>query len=144
MFGSQAIPSKDDALPGRPDSMPVPDAHCQQASPHAAVSRRPRSSAVQDGLLLGRRKIFWQIPASTACGWLRSRAHAEPTYQEVCTGMTGHNEVVLVIFVEGNQLRRSPQSVLGESITQGMRQGHDSGTQCRSVSPSTKISAAPR
>ncbi len=131
-----AIPSADDALPGRAGRMPIPDAHF--------VSKHRISDPFPDGLdravfgmgcFWGAEKKFWQQPGvySTAVGYA-SGPTPNPTYREVCTGQTGHNEVVLVVF--------DPQIVTYDDLlkvfwenhdpTQGMRQGNDAGTQYRS------------
>lgn len=131
-----AIPSADDALPGRAERMPIPDAHF--------VNKHRISDPFPDGLdravfgmgcFWGAEKKFWHQPGvySTAVGYA-SGPTPNPTYREVCTGQTGHNEVVLVVF--------DPQIVTYDDLlkvfwenhdpTQGMRQGNDAGTQYRS------------
>ena len=131
-----AIPSADDALPGRAERMPIPDAHF--------VNKHRISDPFPDGLdravfgmgcFWGAEKTFWHQPGvySTAVGYA-SGPTPNPTYREVCTGQTGHNEVVLVVF--------DPQIVTYDDLlkvfwenhdpTQGMRQGNDAGTQYRS------------
>ena len=130
MFGKSAqMPSKTNALPGRTERMPVPDLHF--------VNGRRIVEPFPDGFekaLLGM-GCFWQLDDvnSTAVGYAAGFT-PNPTYREVCTGMTGHNEVVLVVF----DPKRIPYESLLRTFwenhdpTQGMRQGHDAGTQYRS------------
>jgi peptide-methionine (S)-S-oxide reductase len=137
MFGKpKTIPSKDDALPGRPDSMPVPDAHF--VNNHRLTPPFPDGLAravFGMGCFWGAEKIFWQLPGvySTAVGYAAGHT-PNPTYREVCTGMTGHNEVVLVVFDPKEINYDDLLKVFWENHdpTQGMRQGHDTGTQYRS------------
>jgi peptide-methionine (S)-S-oxide reductase len=137
MFGKpKTIPSRDDALPGRPDRMPVPDAHF--VNKHRLTPPFPDGLAralFGMGCFWGAEKMFWQLPGvySTAVGYAAGHT-PNPTYQEVCTGMTGHNEVVLVIFDPKEISYDDLLKVFWENHdpTQGMRQGHDAGTQYRS------------
>lgn len=124
------------ALPGRAEAMPVPEQHAVLGS----VLQPPFPASLEwamfgMGCFWGAEKKFWQTAGvySTAVGYAGGLT-ANPTYQEVCSGRTGHNEVVLVIF-DPRQL--SYQSLLrvfwqGHNPTQGMRQGNDIGTQYRS------------
>ena len=137
MFGKSAqMPSKTKALPGRNERMPAPDLHY--------VNHRRIVAPFPDGLekalfgmgcFWGAERKFWQLDDvySTAVGYAAGLT-PNPTYREVCTGMTGHNEVVLVVF---DPKRLSYESLLrtfweNHDPTQGMRQGHDAGTQYRS------------
>lgn len=139
MFGlarKNRMPEADEALPGRSNRMPVPTAHF--------VNGNSLTGPFPDGLELamfgmgcfwGAEKRFWQLPGvySTAVGYVAGYT-PNPSYEEVCTGMTGHNEVVQVVF---DPLRISYQELLhtfweAHNPTQGMRQGNDSGTQYRS------------
>ena len=131
-----ALPSAEDALPGRVEAMEVPDSHY--------VNGHPLKGPFPDGLEMamfgmgcfwGVERIFWQLPGvyTTAAGYAEG-VTPNPTYQEVCSGMTGHNEVVLVVY---NPEQISYQQLLtifweGHNPTQGMRQGNDMGTQYRS------------
>jgi peptide-methionine (S)-S-oxide reductase len=130
------MPGEDEVLPGRSRPMPVPERH--YVNGHRLAPPYP------DGLQLamfglgcfwGAERVFWTLPGvySTAVGYAGGRT-PNPTYEEVCTGLTGHNEVVRVVFdprlVSFDELLR----VFWESHdpTQGMRQGNDVGTQYRS------------
>jgi peptide-methionine (S)-S-oxide reductase len=130
------IPSAADALPGRGDRMPVPEAHF--------VNRNSLTPPFPDGLATamfgmgcfwGAEKGFWQLRGvySTAVGYAGGPT-PNPTYREVCTGMTGHNEVVLVVFdpkvISYDELLKHFWE--NHDPTQGMRQGGDVGTQYRS------------
>jgi peptide-methionine (S)-S-oxide reductase len=130
------IPSRAEALPGRDERMPIPDAHF--------VNKNRLSPPFPDGLqralfgmgcFWGAERKFWQLRGvySTAVGYAAGHT-PNPTYREVCTGMTGHNEVVLVVFdpkvVTYDQLLKTFWE--SHDPTQGMRQGNDVGTQYRS------------
>jgi peptide-methionine (S)-S-oxide reductase len=130
------IPSKADALPGRAERMPVPDAHF--------VNKNRLNAPFPDGLqraifgmgcFWGAERMFWQLRGvySTAVGYAGGPT-PNPTYREVCTGMTGHNEVVLVVFDPKVISYDDLLKVFWENHdpTQGMRQGNDVGTQYRS------------
>ena len=139
MFGSKAkseMPTRESALPGRAAKMPVPAAHC--------VNKAPLSPPFPAGLELvmfgmgcfwGAERKFWQLPGvfSTSVGYAAG-VTPNPTYEEVCSGRTGHNEVVRVVF---DPAKVSYETVLkafweDHDPTQGMRQGNDVGTQYRS------------
>jgi peptide-methionine (S)-S-oxide reductase len=130
------IPSKAEALPGRAERMPVPESHF--VNKHKIVPPFPDglSRAVFGmGCFWGAEKKFWQQPGvySTAVGYAGGPT-PNPTYREVCTGMTGHNEVVLVVFDPKATSYDALLKVFWENHdpTQGMRQGNDVGTQYRS------------
>jgi peptide-methionine (S)-S-oxide reductase len=130
------IPSKADALPGRAEPMPVPDAHFVNNHRIAAPFPSGLERAVFGmGCFWGAEKKFWQLPGvySTAVGYTGGPT-PNPTYREVCTGMTGHNEVVLVVFDPHVISYGDLLKVFWENHdpTQGMRQGNDVGTQYRS------------
>ena len=130
------MPTPETALPGRAEQMPVPQAHYVNGNP----LRGPFPAHLQQivfgmGCFWGVERIFWQLEGvfSTAVGYAAGST-PNPTYQEVCSGRTGHNEVVLVIFdpakVSVGQLLKAFWE--GHNPTQGMRQGNDMGTQYRS------------
>jgi len=130
------IPSAADALPGRATRMPVPDAHF--VNHHRLAPPFPdglQQALFGMGCFWGAERTFWQLRGvySTAVGYAGGHTQ-NPTYGEVCTGMTGHNEVVLVIFdpkvVSYEQLLKTFWE--NHDPTQGMRQGNDVGTQYRS------------
>ncbi|QHU98700.1 peptide-methionine (S)-S-oxide reductase MsrA [Synechocystis sp. CACIAM 05] len=137
LFGKKtAMVAPNEALPGRSATMPVPDKHFVNGNPLKAPFPQGMETALFGlGCFWGAERKFWQIPGvySTAVGYAAGYT-PNPNYQEVCTGMTGHNEVVLVAFdpqqVSYDQLLK----VFWESHnpTQGMRQGNDVGTQYRS------------
>jgi peptide-methionine (S)-S-oxide reductase len=137
LFGKKsALPTPDEALTGRAEAMSVPDQHFVNGNLLKPPFPAGLESAVFGlGCFWGAERKFWQIKGvySTAVGYAAGIT-PNPTYQEVCSGMTGHNEVVLVVF--------DPKVVSYETIlktfweshnpTQGMRQGNDVGTQYRS------------
>ncbi len=131
-----AMPSSNNALPGRSEVMPVPAQHHVNGHPIKAPFPAGIELAVFGlGCFWGAERKFWQLPGvySTAVGYAAGYT-PNPTYQEVCSGMTGHNEVVLVAY-DPQQISYSDLlKVFWESHnpTQGMRQGNDTGTQYRS------------
>ncbi len=137
MFGkSVKMPSPSTALPGRSNRMPVPAQHFVNGNRlEAPFPDGLERAAFAMGCFWGAERKFWQLPGvySTAVGYAAGDT-PNPTYREVCSGMTGHAEVVLVVF--------DPKAVGYEDLlktfwenhdpTQGMRQGNDVGTQYRS------------
>ncbi|MGM3309169.1 peptide-methionine (S)-S-oxide reductase MsrA [Anabaena sp. WFMT] len=136
-FGKKSgMPAPEQALPGRTETMPVPAKHHVNSNPLKPPFPEGLETAMFGlGCFWGAERKFWQLEGvyTTAVGYAAGYT-PNPTYQEVCSGMTGHNEVVLVVFdpqvVSYSQLLK----VFWESHnpTQGMRQGNDSGTQYRS------------
>jgi peptide-methionine (S)-S-oxide reductase len=131
------VPSPTEALPGRSTPMPVPASHVVLGTPIAPPWPQGIGTAVFGlGCFWGAEKAFWQLPGvySTAVGYAGGFT-PNPTYEEVCSGRTGHAEVVLVAY--------DPDRVSYEELlrlfwehhdpTQGMRQGNDVGTQYRST-----------
>jgi peptide-methionine (S)-S-oxide reductase len=130
------IPTKREALPGRDERMPVSDDHFvnghRLAPPFPAGLER---AIFAMGCFWGAERKFWQLPGvyATAVGYAAGHT-PNPTYREVCSGMTGHAEVVLVVFDPKTIRYEDLLKVFWESHdpTQGMRQGNDVGTQYRS------------
>ena len=130
------LPAAGEALPGRPERMRVPERHY--------VNGNRLEPPFPDGLQLalfglgcfwGAERKFWALPGvySTSVGYAAGLT-PNPTYEEVCTGLTGHNEVVRVVFdparIGYDELLRAFWE--SHDPTQGMRQGNDAGTQYRS------------
>lgn len=131
------LPSPADALPGRPEPMEIPDRHTVLGTPLAGPLPAGAEEAVFGlGCFWGAEKTFWQTPGviSTAVGYAGGFT-PNPTYREVCTGRTGHAEVVRVVFDPARIKYAELLRVFWEhhDPTQGMRQGNDLGTQYRSV-----------
>ena len=131
-----AIPSKEEALPGRKQAMPVPARHFVNGNPLAPPFPDGMQLAMFGlGCFWGAEKKFWQVPGvfSTSVGYAAGHT-PNPTYSEVCTGRTGHNEVVRVVFDPRKVSYETLLQVFWENHnpTQGMRQGNDVGTQYRS------------
>jgi len=130
------IPSPDEALPGRAATMPVPDRHTVLGTPLAPPYPPGLSRAVFAlGCFWGAERKFWQAPGvyTTAVGYTAGHT-LNPTYEEVCSGRTGHTEAVLVVFDPETISFDALLRIFWESHdpTQGMRQGNDVGTQYRS------------
>jgi peptide-methionine (S)-S-oxide reductase len=132
-----AIVSADEALPGRTQPLRVPDAHYVNGHPLTPPFPEGMQTAVVGmGCFWGAEKEFWQLDGvySTAAGYAGGFT-LNPTYEEVCSGRTGHTEVVLVVF---DPAVISYASVLQQfwenhDPTQGLRQGNDHGSQYRSA-----------
>ena len=147
---SSALPTKETALKGRPN--PIPTARQHYLNKHALQGPYPvgmETAIFGFGCFWGAERKFWQLGDGvhvTAVGYAAG-VTPNPTYDEVCSGMTGHNEVVLVVF--------DPEAISYETLlktfwenhdpTQGMRQGNDVGTQYRSgiyvTSPAQRAAA---
>jgi peptide-methionine (S)-S-oxide reductase len=132
----QAMPTADNALPGRDKAVPVPQAHYVNGNPMVGPFPDHMQQIVFGmGCFWGVERRFWQTEGvyTTAAGYTGG-VTPNASYQEVCSGQTGHNEVVLVVF---DPKLLSLQQLLqlfweGHDPTQGMRQGNDRGTQYRS------------
>ncbi len=128
----------DQALPGRTDqTMPVPAAHHVLGTPLTPPWPDGHLTAVFGmGCFWGAERKFWQTPGvhSTAVGYAGGYT-PNPTYEETCSGLTGHTEVVLVVFDPAQVSFEALLKVFWENHdpTQGMRQGNDVGTQYRSA-----------
>ena len=125
------------ALPGRENEMPVPARHAVLGTPlKPPVPEGYERAIVGMGCFWGAERVFWQARGvyTTAVGY-SGGITPNPTYKEVCSGRTGHTEVVLVVF---DPTKTSYEDILwlfweNHDPTQGMRQGNDVGTQYRSV-----------
>jgi peptide-methionine (S)-S-oxide reductase len=131
------LPSAQDALPGRDARMPVPNEHYVNGAPlKPPFPEGIRQAVFGLGCFWGAERRFWQTPGvfTTAAGYAGGMT-LNPTYEEVCSGRTGHAEVVLVAFDPQRISYPDLLKVFWESHdpTQGMRQGNDVGTQYRSV-----------
>ncbi len=131
------IPSADAALPGREQTMPVPEMH--HVNGHRIVPPFPQGMELATfgmGCFWGAERKFWQAPGvySTAVGYAGGST-PNPTYHEVCSGLTGHTEVVLVVFDPKATSYEAMLKIFWENHdpTQGMAQGNDVGTQYRSA-----------
>lgn len=129
--------AREDALPGREEALPIPERHAVLGTPLAPPFPEGCAEAVVGmGCFWGAERVFWELSGvfTTAVGYAGGYT-PNPTYREVCSGQTGHAEVVRVVF--------DPQAIDYASIlrafwenhdpTQGMRQGNDLGTQYRSA-----------
>ncbi len=137
-FGAKlSMPAPEEAIPGRSATMPVPAEHFV----HGRTLTPPFPESCEQlqvgmGCFWGAERRFWQIPGvfTTAVGYAGGFTE-NPTYEEVCSGGTGHTEVVLVVYepavISAAELMKSFWE--GHDPTQGMRQGNDLGTQYRSA-----------
>ena len=130
------LPTAETALPGRPDPIPTADTHFVNGrSLHGPYPEGLETAVFAMGCFWGVERVFWQLPGVhvTAVGYVNGLT-PNPTYEEVCSGRTGHTEAVLVVY--------DPRVITYEQLlkafwenhdpTQGMRQGNDIGTQYRS------------
>jgi peptide-methionine (S)-S-oxide reductase len=129
-------PAKEDALPGRSERMAVPARHFVSGAALEGLPAGTQEAVFGMGCFWGAEKGFWTIPGvvSTSVGYAGGTT-PNPTYREVCSGRTGHTEVVRIVFdparVRYEDLLRAFWE--GHDPTQGMRQGNDVGTQYRSA-----------
>ena len=131
------LPKAGEALPGRPDKMPVPAEHFVTGAPLEPPFPVATKRAVFGlGCFWGAERKFWEVPGvyTTAVGYAGGQT-PNPTYQEVCSGQTGHTEAVLVVFDPATVSFEQLLQLFWENHdpTQGMRQGNDAGTQYRSA-----------
>lgn len=131
------IPAPADALPGRAEPMPVAARHAVLGTPMTPPFPAETALACFGlGCFWGAERAFWELPGvyTTAVGYAGGYT-PNPTYDEVCSGLTGHAEVVLVVFRPAELSYRALLARFWErhDPTQGMRQGNDVGTQYRSL-----------
>ncbi len=141
MLDKKSMISAEAALPGRTQSMPVPAHHFVNANPmlgsngEIAIPDGFQQALFGLGCFWGAERKFWQLPGVylSAVGYAAGYT-ANPSYEEVCSGRTGHNEVVMVVFDPSVISYKDLLKVFWESHnpTQGMQQGNDTGTQYRS------------
>lgn len=141
MLDKKSMISAEAALPGRTQSMPVPAHHFVNANPmlgsngEIAIPDGFQQALFGLGCFWGAERKFWQLPGVylSAVGYAAGYT-ANPSYEEVCSGRTGHNEVVMVVFDPSVIGYKDLLKVFWESHnpTQGMQQGNDTGTQYRS------------
>ncbi len=138
LLGSKSrMVAPEDALPGRPDPIPTSETHFVLGTPlKPPFPAGLQTAVVGMGCFWGAERVFWKLPGvyTTAVGYAGGHT-PNPTYEETCSGKTGHTEAVLVVF--------DPEQISYEQIlkafwenhdpTQGMRQGNDAGTQYRSA-----------
>lgn len=137
LVNKDALPTADQALPGRAEPLPVTDTHYINGNPIKAPFPAGLQQAIFGlGCFWGAERRFWQQPGvfSTAVGYAGGLT-PNPTYEEVCSGLTGHTEVVLVMFDPQQTSFEALLKVFWEvhNPTQGMRQGNDKGSQYRSA-----------
>lgn len=130
------LPTAETALPGRPEAIPTAKRHAVNGNPLKGPFPEGLETVVFGlGCFWGAERMFWKLPGvyTTAVGYAAGQS-PNPTYEEVCSGRTGHNEVVLVVFDPAVIPFRTLLKTFweGHNPTQGMRQGNDVGTQYRS------------
>jgi len=129
------LPTPEQALPGRDEPMPVRGTHAVNGNPTVPPFDGMEQLVVGMGCFWGAERKFWEAPGvfSTAVGYAAGLT-PNPSYEEVCSGLTGHNEVVLVVFDPSKTNLEKMLALFWEvhDPTQGMRQGNDAGTQYRS------------
>jgi peptide-methionine (S)-S-oxide reductase len=132
-----AVPRPEDCLPGRSQPMPIPERHFVNHHPLAGPYPEGMQKALFGlGCFWGAERVFWQAPGVwvTAVGYAGGST-PHPTYEEVCSGLTGHTEAVLVVYDPKLTSYEALLKLFWETHdpTQGMRQGNDVGTQYRSA-----------
>ncbi len=131
-----SLPTAADALPDRPRKIPVPERHLVHGTSLTDVPDGHRVAHFGMGCFWGAERKLWKIPGvySTAAGY-QGGITANPTYEDACSGRTGHTEVVRVVYDPAKVTLDALLKVFWESHdpTQGMRQGNDRGTQYRSA-----------
>lgn len=136
MASKTDMPTQAEALPGRDTEIPLTNRHFVNGEPLKGPFESPLQGALFGlGCFWGAERLFWSLEGvhTTAVGYAGGLT-PNPTYEEICSGLTGHNEVVLVVF---NPQQITYQTLLklfweSHNPTQGMRQGNDQGTQYRS------------
>ena len=132
----QRLPRAGEALPGREQALPLPDAHHVNGQPLRGEFPGMQTLDLGMGCFWAAERRFWQLPGVvvTAVGY-QGGLTPNPSYEEVCSGLTGHAEVVRVVFDPDQIALEQVLRTFWESHdpTQGMRQGNDIGTQYRSV-----------
>ncbi len=130
------MPAAEDCLPGRTETMPVPPKHAVLGTPLEVVETKYEKIYLAMGCFWGAERLFWQLDGvySTSVGYAGG-VTPNPTYEEVCSGLTGHTEIVQVVF---NPQQLDLPTLLVKfweehDPTQGYRQGNDRGTQYRSA-----------
>lgn len=136
VFKKVTLPTADELLPGREQVMAVPSNHFANGNPlQEPFPEHMEKVLLGMGCFWGAERRFWQLDGvySTAVGYAAGGT-PNPSYEEVCSGMTGHNEVVLVVYDPDQVSFKDILQTFWESHdpTQGMRQGNDRGTQYRS------------
>ncbi|MEP6697710.1 MAG: peptide-methionine (S)-S-oxide reductase MsrA, partial [Pseudonocardiales bacterium] len=138
LFGlsKSTMPTHHEALPGRDNPVPVSDRHAVLGTSLTQVPAGHEVAVFGLGCFWGAERMYWTIPGvySTAVGYAGGFT-ANPTYEEVCSGRTGHTEAVRVVYDPAKVSYRDLLKVFweGHDPTQGMRQGNDAGTQYRSA-----------
>jgi peptide-methionine (S)-S-oxide reductase len=138
VFGTKSrMVEPENALPGRPDPIPTASTHDVLGTPlKPPFPEHLQTAVVGMGCFWGAERVFWQAPGvyTTAVGYAGGYT-PNPTYEETCTGKTGHTEAVLVVFDPAQISYEGLLKLFWESHdpTQGMRQGNDAGTQYRSA-----------
>lgn len=136
LFKKTSFPNRADALPGRETPIPTAETHFVSGRPLNGPHPEGVERAIFGmGCFWGVERMFWAVPGVwvTAVGYAGGFTK-NPTYREVCSGLTGHNEVVLVVFDPSVAAYEQLLKIFweGHDPTQGMRQGNDVGTQYRS------------